>query len=113
MNWWGMPFSSALHLLQSAGHFGDQGRAFVDEAGVNLHHIRTGFDFGDGVINRGQIPITLGCITPPATPKATATLPDTSDRTLAFVYGPEHQRVKQTVTLTHNAPTNMMGGTTW
>jgi RHS repeat-associated protein len=37
----------------------------------------------------------------------------TSDRTLAFVYGPEHQRVKQTVTLTANAPTNMMGGTTW
>jgi RHS repeat-associated protein len=45
----------------------------------------------------------------------TATTPEgaTSDRTLAFVYGPEHQRVKQTVTLTGNAPTNMMGGTTW
>ena len=37
----------------------------------------------------------------------------TSDRTLNFVYGPEHQRVKQVVTLSNNAPTNLMGGTTW
>jgi hypothetical protein len=31
----------------------------------------------------------------------------TSDRTLAFVYGPEHQRTKQTVTLAGNAPTTL------
>ena len=37
----------------------------------------------------------------------------TSDRTLGFTYGPEHQRVKQVVTLTNNAPTSLMGGTTW
>jgi RHS repeat-associated protein len=37
----------------------------------------------------------------------------TSDRTLDFVYGPEHQRVKQVVTLSNNAPTSLMGGTTW
>jgi hypothetical protein len=32
---------------------------------------------------------------------------------LDFVYDPEHQRVKQVVTLSNNAPTSMMGGTTW
>ncbi len=37
----------------------------------------------------------------------------TSDRTLAFVYGPEHQRTKQTVTLSNNAPTTLNPGTTW
>lgn len=37
----------------------------------------------------------------------------TSDRTLSFAYGPEHQRVKQVVTLSGNAPSQMMGGTTW
>jgi RHS repeat-associated protein len=37
----------------------------------------------------------------------------TSDRTLSFAYGPEHQRVKQVVSLTGNAPSQMMGGTTW
>ena len=36
-----------------------------------------------------------------------------SDRTLSFAYGPEHQRVKQVVTLSNNAPTNLMGGSTW
>jgi YD repeat-containing protein len=37
----------------------------------------------------------------------------TSDRTLSFAYGPEYQRVKQVVTLSGNAPSQMMGGTTW
>lgn len=37
----------------------------------------------------------------------------TSDRTLAFVYGPEHQRSKQTVTLTGNAPSTLNPSTTW
>jgi RHS repeat-associated protein len=37
----------------------------------------------------------------------------TSDRTLTFVYGPEHQRTKQTVTLTNNAPSNLKPSTTY
>jgi RHS repeat-associated protein len=36
-----------------------------------------------------------------------------ADRTLSFTYGPEHQRVKQVVKLETNAPTSLMGGTTW
>lgn len=36
-----------------------------------------------------------------------------ADRTVAFVYGPEHQRLRQTVTLTSNAPSHMEAGTTW
>ncbi|MDG5974810.1 hypothetical protein H010_06065 [Hydrogenophaga taeniospiralis CCUG 15921] len=37
----------------------------------------------------------------------------TADRTVAFVYGPEHQRLRQTITLTSNAPSHMEAGTTW
>jgi RHS repeat-associated protein len=36
-----------------------------------------------------------------------------ADRTVSFVYGPEHQRLRQTITLTSNAPSNMAAGTTW
>ena len=36
-----------------------------------------------------------------------------ADRTVAFVYGPEHQRLRQTITLTSNAPSHMEAGTTW
>ena len=36
-----------------------------------------------------------------------------AERTVDLVYGPEHQRVKQVVTLTSNAPSNMEPGTTW
>jgi RHS repeat-associated protein len=37
----------------------------------------------------------------------------TADRILSFVYGPEHQRIKQTVQLTSNNPTSYSAGTTW
>ena len=37
----------------------------------------------------------------------------TADRTLSFVYGPEHQRIKQTVQLTSNAPSSYSAGSTW
>jgi hypothetical protein len=37
--------SSALHLLQRTRHLGHQCRAFVDEAGVDLHHVGSGFYF--------------------------------------------------------------------
>jgi RHS repeat-associated protein len=37
----------------------------------------------------------------------------TADRTLSFVYGPEHQRIKQQVELSSNAPTSYSAGTTW
>jgi RHS repeat-associated protein len=38
-----------------------------------------------------------------------------SDRTLTFVYGPEHQRISQRVELSPNAPANLQSGagTTW
>lgn len=52
--------------------------------------------------------IKYGNLTLPADPTNT-----TADRTLAFVYGPEHQRIKQTVTLTSAAPSSMEAGTTW
>lgn len=37
----------------------------------------------------------------------------TADRTLNFVYGPEHQRIKKQVQLSANAPTSYTAGTTW
>jgi RHS repeat-associated protein len=36
-----------------------------------------------------------------------------ADRTVDLVYGPEHQRLRQTVQLTSNAPAHMEAGTTW
>ncbi len=36
-----------------------------------------------------------------------------ADRKLTFTYGPEHQRVRQTVELTSTAPSHMEPGTTW
>ena len=36
-----------------------------------------------------------------------------ADRTVELVYGPEHQRLRQTVQLTSNAPSHMEAGTTW
>ena len=36
-----------------------------------------------------------------------------ANRTLTFVYGPEHQRIKQQVQLASNAPSNLQAGTTW
>lgn len=36
-----------------------------------------------------------------------------ADRTLTFVYGPEHQRIKKQVQLSANAPTAYSAGTTW
>ncbi|MEZ5647197.1 MAG: RHS repeat-associated core domain-containing protein [Burkholderiaceae bacterium] len=36
-----------------------------------------------------------------------------ADRTVQFVYGPEHQRLRQSVTLTSNAPSHMEAGDTW
>ncbi|MFC7205945.1 RHS repeat-associated core domain-containing protein [Comamonas endophytica] len=52
--------------------------------------------------------IFLGDLTQPANPTAT-----TADRTLSFVYGPEHQRVRQDVQLSANAPSHLQAGTTW
>jgi hypothetical protein len=43
----------------------------------------------------------------------TNTTSTVADRTLTFVYGPEHQRVRQDVKLTSNAPSHMEAGTTW
>ena len=37
----------------------------------------------------------------------------TQDRTLSFVYGPEHQRIKQNVTLTGNGTSAYFAGNTW
>jgi RHS repeat-associated protein len=36
-----------------------------------------------------------------------------AERTLSFIYGPEHQRIRQTVELTSNVPSHMEPGTTW
>ena len=36
-----------------------------------------------------------------------------ADRTLTFVYGPEHQRISQRVQLSSNAPSSMQAGQTW
>ena len=46
---------------------------------------------------------------------ATGTASTSSDRTLTFVYGPEHQRVMQVVALSANAPAALKAGagTTW
>jgi RHS repeat-associated protein len=41
------------------------------------------------------------------------TTSSTSDRTLSFVYGPEHQRVKQTVQLSGSGTSSYKAGTTW
>ncbi len=40
-------------------------------------------------------------------------LPTTAERTLSFVYGPEHQRVKEVVQLGSGAPAAYKAGTTW
>ena len=37
----------------------------------------------------------------------------TADRTLSFVYGPEHQRIKQNVALTSNGTTSYFAGNVW
>ncbi len=37
----------------------------------------------------------------------------TADRTLAFIYGPEHQRIKQTVSLTGSGTSAYFAGSTW
>ena len=37
----------------------------------------------------------------------------TADRTLTFVYGPEHQRIKQTVQLSGSGTSSYSAGTTW
>ena len=37
----------------------------------------------------------------------------TADRTLGFVYGPEHQRIKQQVTLTGSGTSSYFAGATW
>ncbi|MDP2370057.1 RHS repeat domain-containing protein, partial [Rhodoferax sp.] len=37
----------------------------------------------------------------------------TADRTLAFVYGPEHQRIKQQVTLSGSGTSSYFAGATW
>lgn len=52
--------------------------------------------------------ILFGNLTNSSDPTATV-----ADRTLSFVYGPEHQRVRQDVKLTSNAPSHMEAGTTW
>ncbi len=52
--------------------------------------------------------ILFGNLVNPADPTAAV-----ADRTLTFVYGPEHQRVRQDVTLSSNAPSHMEAGTTW
>ncbi len=52
--------------------------------------------------------IKYGNLTLPTDPTNT-----TADRTLAFLYGPEHQRIKQTVTLTSSAPSSMEAGSTY
>jgi len=52
--------------------------------------------------------ILFGSLTNTANPTSTV-----ADRTLTFVYGPEHQRVRQDVKLTSNAPSHMEAGTTW
>jgi RHS repeat-associated protein len=46
---------------------------------------------------------------------ATGTNSTNSDRTITFVYGPEHQRIKQVVQLSANAPAALKAGegTTW
>jgi RHS repeat-associated protein len=52
--------------------------------------------------------ILFGSLTNTANPTSTV-----ADRTLSFVYGPEHQRVRQDVQLSANAPSTMEAGTTW
>lgn len=52
--------------------------------------------------------MNFGALTQPEDPTAAV-----ADRTLSFVYGPEHQRIRQTVTLTSNAPSHMESGSTW
>ena len=37
----------------------------------------------------------------------------TADCTLSFIYGPEHQRIKQTVSLTGNGTSSYFAGSTW
>lgn len=52
--------------------------------------------------------ILFGSLTNTADPTSTV-----ADRTLTFVYGPEHQRVRQDVKLSANAPSHMEAGATW
>jgi RHS repeat-associated protein len=40
-------------------------------------------------------------------------LPSSADRTLSFLYGPEHQRIKQNVDLTGNGTSSYFSGNTW
>lgn len=52
----------------------------------------------------------------PAAIRQGEALPDggsTTDRTLAFTYGPEHQRIRQTVALSGNGTAPYTAGTTW
>jgi RHS repeat-associated protein len=52
--------------------------------------------------------IMLGDLSDPGNPTAAV-----AERTLSFAYGPEHQRIRQTVALTSNVPSHMEAGTTW
>ena len=63
---------------------------------------------GAGLTMAGQM-----CITTSALSTVTAALQTAQDRTLAFVYGPEHQRIKQTVTLSGTGTSAYFAGSTW
>ncbi len=41
------------------------------------------------------------------------TTPASADRTLSFIYGPEHQRIRQTVALTGSGTSSYFAGSTW
>ena len=53
------------------------------------------------------------CITTSALTTVSTALQTVADRTLAFVYGPEHQRIKQTVTLPGTGTSAYFAGSTW
>ncbi|GAA6140405.1 RHS repeat-associated core domain-containing protein [Hydrogenophaga sp. 5NK40-0174] len=52
--------------------------------------------------------IQFGNVSDPQDPTAAV-----AERTMSYVYGPEHQRIRQTIALGQNAPSHMEAGTTW
>ncbi len=80
--------------------------SYVCPAGSTCTPPPTSYRCATGTLSGNQCIITQTLQTPPGSS-------NTADRTLSFVYGPEHQRVKQNVTLTGNGTSAYFAGNTW
>ncbi len=82
------------------------GRNLVGTSCVLPGATLVGYSCTAGTLSGNQCLFTQTLQTPPGSSNA-------ADRSLSFVYGPEHQRVKQNVTLTGNGTSSYFAGNTW